>query len=84
MIGTLMIGPKSMKNTFAMYAQLLQATISPVYEQLQFFTNNINDYFLGVSGEDAKQDRKQYAIDAIGNAKELEVATSNAVEKIEK
>jgi hypothetical protein len=83
-IGTLMIGPKYMKNTFAMYAELLQATISPVYEQLQFFTNNINDYFLGVSDERAKQDRKQYALNAIENAKGLEVATTNAVEKIEK
>jgi hypothetical protein len=83
-VGTLMIGPKYMKNTFAMYAELLQATISPVYEQLQFFTNNINDYFLGVSDETAKQDRKQYALNAIDNAKELEVATTNAVEKIEK
>tara|TARA_R100000152_G_C6761191_1_gene185307 strand:+ start:1 stop:1110 length:1110 start_codon:yes stop_codon:yes gene_type:complete len=83
-VGTLMIGPKHMKNTFAMYAELLQATISPVYEQLQFFTNNINDYFLGVSDERAKQDRKQYALSAIENAKGLEVATTNAVEKIEK
>ena len=83
-IGTLMIGPKYMKSTFAMYAELLQATISPVYEQLQFFTNNINDYFLGVSDESAKQDRKQYALNAIENAKGLEVATNNAVEKIEK
>jgi hypothetical protein len=83
-IGTLMIGPKYMKSTFAMYAELLQATISPVYEQLQFFTNNINDYFLGVSNESAKQDRKQYALNAIENAKGLEVATTNAVEKIEK
>jgi len=83
-IGTLMIGPKYMKSTFAMYAELLKATISPVYEQLQFFTNNINDYFLGVSDESAKQDRKQYALNAIENAKGLEVATTNAVEKIEK
>tara|TARA_R110000824_G_scaffold401131_1_gene610806 strand:- start:3222 stop:4658 length:1437 start_codon:yes stop_codon:yes gene_type:complete len=83
-IGTLMIGPKYMKSTFAMYAELLKATISPVYEQLQFFTNNVNDYFLGVSDESAKQDRKQYALNAIENAKGLEVATAAAVEKIEK
>jgi len=83
-IGTLMIGPQYMKNAFAMYAELLQTTISPVYEQLQFFTNNINDYFLGVSDEGVKQDRKQYALNAIENAKGLEVATTNAVEKIEK
>ena len=80
----LMIGPEYMKNTFAMYADLLSQTISPVYEQLQFFTNNINDYFLGVSDEAAEQDRKQYAMAAINNAKDLEAATANAVEKIEK
>jgi hypothetical protein len=72
-----------MLKTFAMYADLLQSTISPVYEQLQFFTNNINDYFLGVSGEEAPQSRKQYALDAITNAKELRVATDAAVKTIE-
>ena len=83
-IGTLMIGPEYMKKTFANYANLLQQTISPVYEQLQLFTDNINDYFLGVTGEGAEQNRKQYALDAINNAQQLEVATNNAVEKIEK
>tara|TARA_R110000824_G_scaffold8737_1_gene39522 strand:- start:5765 stop:7204 length:1440 start_codon:yes stop_codon:yes gene_type:complete len=83
-IGTLMIGEEYMKKTFAMYADLLRETITPVYEQLQFFTNNINDYFLGVGDETAEQDRKRYALDAINNAQELEVATQSAVEKIEK
>ena len=82
-IGTLMIGPKYMKKAFANYANTLRETISPVYEQLQLFTDNINDYFLGVSGEGAAEDRKQYALDAIDNANKLEVATNNAVEKIE-
>jgi len=82
-VGTLMIGEKYMKNTFAMYADLLTATISPVYEQLQFFTNNVNDYFLGVHDEAAPQDRKQYATAAIENAKALETATNNAVAHIE-
>jgi len=83
-IGTLMIGKEYMENTFAMYADLLRETITPVYEQLQFFTNNINDYFLGVSDEVVDQDRKQYALDAINNANQLATATSDAVEKIEK
>ena len=83
-IGTLMIGKEYMKETFAMYADLLRETISPVYEQLQYFTNNINDYFLGVSNEHPAQDRKRYALDAIKNAQELEVVTNQAVEKIEK
>jgi hypothetical protein len=82
-VGTLMIGKEHMQKTFAMYADLLRQTISPVYEQLQFFTNNINDYFLGVSGEEAPQDRKQYAMDAITNAQNLRTATDAAVKKIE-
>ena len=82
-IGTLMIGPEYMKKTYALYADLLMRTISPVYEQLQLFTNNINDYFLGVSDELADQDRKQYAMNAIDNAGELAIATSAAVEEIE-
>jgi len=83
-VGTLMIGPEHMKKTFALYAELLKETITPVYEQLQFFTNNINDYFLGVSDEAAEQDRKRYALAAIDNAQKLEHATHSAVEKIEK
>ena len=82
-VGTLMIGKEHMQKTFAMYADLLRQTISPVYEQLQFFTNNINDYFLGVSGEEAPQGRKQYAMDAITNAQNLRTATDAAVKKIE-
>ena len=34
----LMIGPEYMKKTFAIYADLLKETISPVYEQLQFLS----------------------------------------------
>ena len=83
-IGTLMIGKEHMERTFAMYADTLQKTITPVYEQLQYFTNNVNDYFLGVKDEVADQDRKQYALDAIENANKLAAATQSAVEKIEK
>tara|TARA_R100000008_G_scaffold82465_1_gene66772 strand:+ start:897 stop:2354 length:1458 start_codon:yes stop_codon:yes gene_type:complete len=83
-IGTLLIGPKYMNDTLANYTNLLKETISPVYEQLQLFTDNINDYFLGVSGEKTPADRKQYALDAIENAEQLKVATDDAVKAIEK
>ena len=83
-IGKLMIGPDYMKKAFANYANILRDTLTPVYENLQLFTDNINDYFLGVSGEGVAQDRKQYAMNAIQNANDLEKSTSNAVEKIEK
>ena len=83
-IGNLMIGPPYMKKVFANYANVLRDTLTPVYENLQLFTDNINDYFLGVSGEGVEQDRKQYAMNAIQNANDLEKSTANAVEKIEK
>ena len=83
-IGKLMIGPDYMKKAFANYANVLRDTLTPVYDNLQLFTDNINDYFLGVGGEDAKQNRKQYAMNAIKNANDLETSTNRAVEKIEK
>ena len=82
-VGTLMIGERYMKATWARYADLLKETIGPVYRQLQAFTDNINNYFLGVSEEEAQQGRKQYALDAIEDAEQLQVATTAAVEKIE-
>ena len=83
-IGKLMIGPEYMKKTYANYANVFRDTITPVYENLQLFTDNVNDYFLGVSKESVEQDRKQYAMNAIQNANDLEKATTRAVENIEK
>jgi len=84
-LGTLMIGEEHMKNAWSMYADLLQETMFPVYQQLKEFSDNVNNYFLGVGDdESAGEDRKQYAVDAIKNAVGLRDATENAVEKIEK
>jgi len=84
-IGTLMIGEDYMKNAWSMYADLLRETMFPVYKQLQEFSQNVNNYFLGVTEEEGvAESRKQYAMDAIQNAKDLQKATENAVEKIEK
>jgi hypothetical protein len=83
-VGTLMIGEESMKRTWAAYADLLKETISPVYSYLQLFTNNINSYFLEAGEGEKSQDRKQYAMDAINDAKNLERATTTAVKSIEK
>ena len=79
-----MIGPDYMKKAFANYANILRDTLTPVYDNLQLFTDNINDYFLGVGGEGTEQNRKQYAMNAIQNANDLEQSTNKAVEKIEK
>jgi len=84
-IGTLMIGEDYMKNAWSMYADLLRETMFPVYKQLQEFSQNVNNYFLGVTEEEGvAESRKQYAMDAIQNAKDLKTATEDAVEKIEK
>jgi len=83
-VGKLMIGPEYMKKAYANYANVLRDTLTPVYNNLQLFTDNINDYFLGVGGEDAEQNRKQYAMKAIQNANDLQTSTTRAVEKIEK
>ena len=78
-----MIGEQYMKAAWARYADLLKETIGPVYRQLQMFTNNVNNYFLGVTEEEDQQGRKQYADDAIEDAEKLAIATTNAVAKIE-
>ena len=84
-VGTLMIGEDYMKNAWSMYADLLQETMFPVYQQLKEFSDNVNNYFLGVTDEEGvAEDRKQYAVDAIKNAVGLRDATEDAVEKIEK
>jgi hypothetical protein len=83
-IGTLMIGEDYMKNAWSMYADLLRETMFPVYKELQEFSQNVNNYFLGVTEEEGvAETRKQYAMDAIQNARDLQKATENAVEKIE-
>ena len=49
---------------------LLRETMFPVYKQLQEFSQNVNNYFLGVTEEEGvAESRKQYAMDAIQNAK---------------
>ena len=83
-----MIGPPYMKKVFANYANWILRQTSgtkTVYDpNLQLFTDNINDYFLGSDQVRAwhKTD-KQYAMNAIQNANDLEedIRTSNAVKK---
>jgi hypothetical protein len=82
-VGTLMIGERYMKATWASYADLLKETIGPVYRQLQVFTDNVNNYFLGVAEEEDQQGRSVYAQDAIDDAQKLQVVTTNAVDKLE-
>lgn len=82
-VGTLMIGEQYMKATWARYADLLKETIGPVYRQLQAFTDNVNNYFLGVAEEEDQQGRSVYAQDAIDDAEKLQVVTTNAVQALE-
>ena len=85
-IGTLMIGEDFMQSAWLNYAELLKETIGPVYAELQQFTENLNNYVLGAASADAEggQARKQYALDAIQDAKDLSEATDKAMKTIEK
>ena len=82
-VGTLMIGDKFMKDAWSNYADLLERTVGPVYQELKQFTDDLNAYVLG-GGDDNDSDRKQRAMDAINDAKRLSIATENAVKEIEK
>ena len=57
-----------------------------LYAELQQFTDNLNNYVLGTASPDAEggQARKQSALDAIPDAKDLAEATDNAMKTIEK
>jgi hypothetical protein len=81
-VGTLMIGDSYMKAAWSSYADSLSRTIGPVYQELKQFTDDLNRYVLG-AGEGNETDRKQYAMDAVNDAKRLSAATENAVKQME-
>lgn len=83
-IGRLMVGEDYMKKAWASYADVLKRTIGPVYQELKQFSDDLNSYILGKTGEQNVEDRKQYALNAIEDSKRLNVATENAVKELEK
>ena len=82
-VGTIMIGEEHMKNLWWRHVDLLEETIGPVYSTLQSFTDNINNYFLGLKKAEIKQPRKQFAMDAIKDAKDLQNASNRAMKRVE-
>ena len=76
------LGEGNLKKVWENYAELLMATIQPVYGYLQTFTDNVNRYFLGVTDEGGSS--HSYGQKAIGDASDLRNATDNAVQRIEK
>lgn len=75
------LGEGNLKKIWENYAELLMATIQPVYGYLQDFTDNVNKYFLGVSDKEGSS--RSHGQQAIADAHELRTATDSAVKRIE-
>ena len=76
------LGEGNLKKIWENYAELLMATIQPVYGYLQDFTDNVNKYFLGVSDKEGTS--HSHGQRAIADAFDLRTATDSAVKRIEK
>ena len=70
-LGVLELGEPAMKKIWLQHGELLNATMAPVYETLNRFTDNVNEYFLANDKSRGNQ--------AVNDAKDLDTATSNAV-----
>ena len=79
-IGTLQISEQTLKSTWQAYGEILSTTVEPIYKALNEFNSNINSFFTEEQNEDGN--RKQYGLAAGSNAKELKIATDNAVKEI--
>ena len=80
-LGWIPLGEKALKEVWKNYAQMLLTTIDPVYRNLQEFTDNIDQFFLGSGekGAKGKGNRRSFADAAIREAKELRAATDKAI-----
>ena len=70
-VGVLELGEPAMKKIWLQHGELLNATMAPVYETLNRFTDNVNEYFLASDKTRGNQ--------AVKDAEDLETATSTAV-----
>tara|TARA_R110002020_G_scaffold33769_1_gene102622 strand:+ start:9959 stop:11389 length:1431 start_codon:yes stop_codon:yes gene_type:complete len=77
-LGTIPLGEKALKEVWKNYAQMLLTTIDPVYRNLQEFTDNVDQFFLG-AGEKGEGNRRSFGEAAIREAKELRQATDKAI-----
>jgi len=71
-VGVLELGEPAMQKIWLEHGELLNATMAPVYETLNRFTDNVNEYFLA--------NDKRRGDQAVNDAEDLEAATSTAVE----
>ena len=81
-LGTIPLGEDALREVWANYAELLKATIIPVYSGLQKFTDDVSTFFLGVGEKQGGGNRKAYGDAAIKDAVLLQAATDAAVEAV--
>jgi len=77
-LGWIPLGEEALKEVWKNYAEMLLTTIDPVYRNLQEFTDNIDQFFLGAGGK-GKSNRRAFGDAAIREAKELRAATDKAI-----
>ena len=80
-IGILVLGDDVLKQTWMHYGELLNATIGPVYEALNSFSDNIRAYFTEESGN--RTAARKAGVDAIEDAGRLRTATEAATKAVE-
>jgi len=78
-LGWIPLGEKALKEVWKNYAEMLLTTIDPVYRNLQEFTDNVDQFFLGAGEKGGKGNRRAFGDAAIREAKELRVATDKAI-----
>jgi hypothetical protein len=81
LLGWIPLGEAALKEVWKNYAEMLLTTIDPVYRNLQEFTDNIDQFFLGAGekGGKGKGNRRSFGDAAIREAKELRAATDKAI-----
>ena len=78
-LGTIPLGEKALKEVWKNYAQMLLTTIDPVYRNLQEFTDNVDEFFLGAGEKGGGANRRAFGDAAIKDAVELKEATDKAI-----
>ena len=78
-LGWIPLGDAALKAVWKNYAEMLLTTIDPVYRNLQEFTDNVDQFFLGAGEKGGKGNRRAFGDAAIREAKELRVATDKAI-----
>jgi hypothetical protein len=78
-LGWIPLGEKALKAVWKNYAEMLLTTIDPVYRNLQEFTDNVDQFFLGAGEKGGKGNRRSFGDAAIKDALELREATDKAI-----